>query len=61
MKHDKVEDFREMLFCNDVYTLQEAKMIAEACIDKICVEGYEVEVYPTAGQTEIIAKKTEVL
>jgi len=61
MKHDKVEDFREMLFCNDVYTPSEAKMIAESCIDYLQENGYEVTVRASAGDTAIEAVKTEVL
>jgi len=44
-----------------VYRLSDLRELAEVIIDRICEEGYEVEVYPAAGQTEIIAKKTEVL
>jgi len=43
------------------YKLSELRELAEAIIDKICEEGYEVEVEPKAGQTEIRAIKTEVL
>ena len=61
MKYDKVGDFREMLFCNDVYTPSEAKWIAEACIDYLQENGYEVTVRASAGDTAIEAVKTEVL
>jgi len=44
-----------------IYNLSDLRELAEAIIDRICEEGYEVDVHPKAGETEIIAKKTEVL
>ena len=61
MEHDKVKEFRDALFCNDVYTPQEARRIAESCIDYLQENGYEVTVRASAGDTAIEAVKTEVL
>ena len=61
MEHDKVNDFRDVLFYYEVYTPQEVKLIAESCIDYLCEKGYEVSLGPVLGGTVIEAVKTEVL
>jgi len=61
MAHDKVKEFRDVLFYYEVYTPQEVKEIAEACIDYLREKGYDVGVASDAGDTVIEAVKTEVL
>ena len=55
-----LEEFRDGVN-RDVYDLSELREVAESIIDRICAAGYEVDVFPSAGQTEITAIKTEKL